>query len=110
MFFIHSIICVFKEIATPKKAVDVTPVRLSSIDFPLLFGISINPGPLKILIFTSPHTCYVLLYITGFNGTRLSQSGYENVWDYFRGKRDIDGNAQEMTSSGKNTNKKLVRE
>ena len=47
MFFIHSIICVFKEIATPKKAVDVTPVRLSSKDFPLLFGISINPGYLK---------------------------------------------------------------
>ena len=59
MFIIHSIICLFKEIATPKKAVDVTPVRLSSIDFPLLFGISINPGPLKISIYL---TQYILLY------------------------------------------------
>ena len=43
-FIIHSIACVFKEIASRKKAVDVTPVKLSSIEFPLLFGISINPG------------------------------------------------------------------
>ena len=55
MFIIHSIICVFKEISTPKKAVDVTPVRLSSMDFPLLFGISINPGSRQIYIFTSPN-------------------------------------------------------
>ena len=39
--------------------------------------------------------------ITGFNGTRLSQLGFDNTWDYFWGKRKIDENAQEMTSSGK---------
>ena len=38
--------------------------------------------------------------ITGFNGTRLSQLGFDNTWDYFWGKRKIDENAQEMTSSG----------
>ena len=47
-FIIHSIACVFKEIATRKKAVDVTPVKLSSIEFPLLFGITINSGSLKL--------------------------------------------------------------
>ena len=43
-FILHSIACVLKEIASRKKAVDVTPVDLSSVEFPLIFGISINPG------------------------------------------------------------------
>ena len=47
-FIIHSIACFYKEIASQKKAVDVTPVDLSSIHFPLLFGISINPGSLNL--------------------------------------------------------------
>ena len=48
-FIIHSFACFYKEIASEKKAVDVTPVKLSSINFPLSFGISINPGSLKLV-------------------------------------------------------------
>ena len=63
-FIIHSIVCVFKEIAYPKKAVDVTPVRLSSKDFPLLFGISINPGYFKSL--NKDLSTYVSVFIHVF--------------------------------------------
>ena len=47
-FIIHSLACVYKEFDSPKEAIDVFPVSLSSIDFPLLFGISINPGVPKL--------------------------------------------------------------
>ena len=48
----------------------------------------------------------MLMLIPGLNGTRLLQSGYDNVWDYFWGKRNIHENSQEMTSSGNSKNQK----
>ena len=56
--------------------------------------------------------CTKYLYLStriksGFNRTRLAQSGYENAWGYFWGKRSRttnDENEKEMTSMGEEKN------
>ena len=48
------------------------------------------------------------MHISGFNGTRLLQSGYDNVWEYFWGYQNILEKSQEMTSSGDKKNQKYL--
>ena len=83
-FLIHSLFSFCSNYLNENNAVNVNPVSLSSIPFPLLLEITLRPGDSAMQRMIVNRETNVF---SGFNGTILKEYGYDSTWDYFTGKR-----------------------